>query len=122
MNYRSLSNPMNLIVKANWTFTVDLRKQNPLINTVYVNDDVISQIKVFEDGIIIVPAQEHTIEDLSNYKIEIKDQFDNSASLLANSLSMDKCYLSFGCILLDNSSNHSDINKLIIDEKEYLLK
>ena len=122
MNYRSLSNPMNLIVKANWTFTVDLRKQNPLVNTVYVNDDVISQIKVFEDGIIIVPAQEHTIEDLSNYKIEIKDQFDNSASLLANSLSMDKCYLSFGCILLDNSSNHSDINKLIIDEKEYLLK
>ena len=121
-NYRSLTNPMNMIVEANWTFSVDLSKQNPLINTVNVNDDIISKIEIFENGIIIVPAQEYTIEDLSNCKIEIKDQFDGSVSLLANSLEMDKCYLSFGCILLDTSTSNGEINTLTIDEKEYLLK
>lgn len=121
-NYRSLSNPMNLIIEANWTFSVDLRKQKSLLKTVVANDDIISHIKIFKKGIIIVPAQGYTIEDLSNCKIEIKDQFDRLVSPLANSLSTDKCYLSFGCILLDTSSNHSDINKLTIDEKEYLLK
>lgn len=121
-NYRSSSNPMNLIVEANWTFSVDLSKQNSLIRTVNVNDDIISHIKIFEKGIIIIPAQEYAIEDLSNCKIEIKDEFDSSVSLLANSLSADKCYLSFGCILLNTSSNNGNINKLTIDEKEYLLK
>ncbi len=121
-NYRSLSDPMNLIVEASWMFSVDLSKQNFLINTVDVNDDMISHVKIFNEGIIIVPAQEYTVGELSKCKIEIKDQFDSPVSLLANSLSIDKCYFSFGCILLDPSSNNGNINKLTIDEKEILLK
>jgi len=118
-DFRSVSNPMNKLADALWVFSVDTALAKPLVQTIEVHDEILSEIKVYERALILIPSEEITAEELSSYGIAVKDGSGQESVLKANSLMAERCYFSFGCLLFEDSSDLDKSKTLVIGEKEY---
>ncbi len=120
LDYRSVTDPMNEIADASWLFSVDTSAAELLCDTVEVHDEMLSEIRVFESAMILIPSDGVSTEALSALEATVIDQSGNEAALSANSLSAERCRFSFGILLLEEEIS-SDISKIVLGEKEYLL-
>ena len=117
-DYCSTSDLTRKIVDGDWKFSVDLRKRTPLLNTIDVNEGVLSQINVFERAVILFPM--NGTEELSNCKIEFKGKNGKTIIPSADSLAVDGCYSSCGVVTFENAED-GEPKKIVIDGVEYPL-
>lgn len=120
LDFRSAANPMNTIVDASWEFSVDTAMAEPLMKTLVIQDELLSEIKVYKNALILVPADGMKAEDLYVYEIFVRDGTGTEMELVANSIKTERCYFRYGCLLLGENVIADEVKTVVIGEKEYV--
>jgi hypothetical protein len=119
LDYRSASNPMRDIVNAEWSFSIDSNDANSLLDSLNVNDSMISEIKIFDEAIVIIPSTTDIIDELRTCEIKLYDENGELIEQTYNSFSNQKCNLSFGFIIPAANINQRKVSSIVIEQNEY---